>query len=225
MRPPLANIDRLFIVSSVRDPSPNWYVIDKITAVAFRKAIEPVIIFTKSDLGDCTPGLDIYRLAGIRTICCSLEDPEMPEELFSLLKGQVSAFTGNTGVGKSSLLNRLFPHLSIAIGEISRKLGRGRHTTRHSELYPLPIGGYVADTPGFSTVDMERYETIEEEALASCFPEMEEFADKCRFTGCSHRVEKGCVVLQAVQDGAIAPSRHDSYCRMLTEIRSKPFGK
>ena len=142
----------------------------------------------------------------------------------SLLDGQISAFTGNTGVGKSSLLNSLFPELSIETSEISRKLGRGRHTTRHSELYRVG-GGYVADTPGFSTVDIERYELIRKNDIAACFPEFAEHIENCMFTGCSHTVEKGCAVLQAVSDGKIPRSRHASYRAMYDEVKDIPDWK
>ena len=221
VRPPLANLDRLFIVSSVAEPSPNLSIIDKITAVAVSKTIEPVVVFTKSDLGDCTELLECYRQAGITALSYSIEMGEGKEAILALLKGKVSAFTGNTGVGKSSLLNSLFPELAIATGEISRKLGRGRHTTRHSELYPIG-GGYVADTPGFSTVDIERYEMVELEKIPYCFPEFAQYLDKCRFTGCSHTVEKGCAVLAALAEGKIVPSGHASYQAMYQEVKAIP---
>ena len=221
IRPPLANLDRLFIVSSVSEPSPSTLIIDKITAVACEKGIEPVVVFTKSDLADCTELLDTYRKAGIRALSYSVHSRESMEELVSLLEGKVSAFTGNTGVGKSSLLNSLFPQLEIETAEISRKLGRGRHTTRHSELYKVG-GGYVADTPGFSTVDIERYEVIKREELAYCFPEFEPYLTECRFTSCSHVCEKGCAVLEAVRSGEISESRHNSYKQMYNEVKDIP---
>lgn len=189
IRPPLANLDRLFIVAAAAEPSPSTLIIDKITAVARDKGIDPVIIFTKSDLADCGELIGIYELAGIKALSYSIKNGSGSDEIKELLKGKISAFTGNTGVGKSSLLNSLFPGLDIETGEISRKLGRGRHTTRHSELYKVG-GGYVADTPGFGTVDIERYEVVQKDALAYCFPEFEEYLTKCRFTTCSHTCEK-----------------------------------
>lgn len=221
VRPPLANLDRLFIVSSVAEPSPNTLIIDKITAVAVSKGIEPVIIFTKSDLADCQKLLEIYQKSGITALSYSIKTGEGKENILALLENKISAFTGNTGVGKSSMLNSLFPELNIATGEISKKLGRGRHTTRHSELYKI-AGGYVADTPGFSTVDIERYEIIELEKIPYCFPEFAEYLDDCRFTSCSHTVEKGCAVLQALSDGKISPSRHESYKAMYNEVKAIP---
>ncbi len=221
VRPPLANLDRLFIVSSLSDPSPSTLIIDKITAVAVSKGIEPVVVFTKSDLADAQPYLDIYRRTGIKALSCSIGSDSGIQELMELISGKVSAFTGNTGVGKSSLLNTLFPELELATSEISRKLGRGRHTTRHSELFRIG-GGYVADTPGFSTVDIERYEMIRKDDIAGCFPEFSDHIGECQFTGCSHTVEKGCAVLQAVRDGIIPKSRHNSYCRMYDEVKNIP---
>ncbi len=221
VRPPLSNLDRLFIVSSVAEPSPNTLIIDKITAVAVSKGIEPVIVFTKADLGDCTELMEIYKKSGITVLSFSITTGEGKEKILSLLEGKISAFTGNTGVGKSSLLNCLFPELAIATGEISKKLGRGRHTTRHSELYAVH-GGYVADTPGFSTVDIERYEVVEQEKIPYCFPEFADYLDECQFTSCSHTVEKGCAVLRALSEGVIAPSRHESYKAMYNEVKAIP---
>ena len=221
IRPPLANLDRLFIVASVCEPAPSTLIIDKITAVAVEKGIEPIVVFTKSDLGDCSGLIDIYKKAGIKAMTYSIHSPCDKQELISLLDGKISAFTGNTGVGKSSLLNSLFPELNIETAQISRKLGRGRHTTRHSELYKVG-GGYVADTPGFSTVDIERYEVIKCDEIASCFPEFGEYLTKCRFTTCTHTVEKGCAVIEAVESGIISKSRHNSYRAMYDEVKDIP---
>ncbi len=224
VRPPLANLDRLFIVSSVSEPSPSTLIIDKICAVAVSKEIEPIVVFTKADLADCSELTDIYRRAGILCFEYSIKSENDKNRLISLLEGKISAFTGNTGVGKSSLLNSLFPELSIATAQISRKLGRGRHTTRHSELYKV-AGGYVADTPGFSTVDIERYELIRKNDIAACFPEFGEFIPQCRFTGCAHLCEKGCAVIEAVENGIIPVSRHNSYKQMYEEVRNIPDWK
>lgn len=221
VRPPLANLDRLFIVSSVCEPAPSTLIIDKISAVAVSKGIEPVIIFTKADLADCGELLEIYRSVGIPCFEYSIKSENDKQKLISMLDGRISAFTGNTGVGKSSLLNSLFPELSIATAEISRKLGRGRHTTRHSELYKVG-GGYVADTPGFSTVDIERYELIRKNDIADCFPEFEEYIGECMFTGCAHICEKGCAVIEAVKEGKIPVSRHNSYKQMYDEVKDIP---
>lgn len=168
VRPAVANLDRLFIVASVCDPSPNMLVIDKMTAAAVSKDIEPVIVVSKTDLENGGSLKEIYDTAGIRTVCFSAEDNSGADEIKSLLTGCVAAFTGNSGVGKSTLLNSVFPHLSLQTSHTSQKLGRGRHTTRTVELFPTD-GGYVADTPGFSSVDMQRYELIKKKTCRTVF--------------------------------------------------------
>ena len=140
------------------------------------------------------------------------------EEIKSMLGRKISAFTGNSGVGKSTILNAILPELELETGDISRKLGRGRHTTRHTELYKI-CGGYIADTPGFSTVDIERYELIRKEDLPNCFPEFEPYICNCKFTSCAHIKEKGCGVLEALNKGKISQSRHNSYVMMYDEVK------
>ena len=218
VRPPLANIDTLIIVVSTCSPQPNTLIIDKMTAAATVKGIEPVIVLSKSDLSSPDELKAIYDLAGIRAVEFSSVDRRGAEEVLSLLPNKVTALTGNSGVGKSSLLNTLFPELELDTGDISRKLGRGRHTTRSVELYKL-CGGYVADTPGFSTLDIERYEIIEKEKLPEAFPEFGEFTGLCRFTSCSHTCEKGCAVIEAVENGKISRSRFESYKAMYNEVK------
>lgn len=219
VRPPIANLDCLFVVASLRDPAVNLALVDKTLAVAEINGIEPVVVFTKTDLGD--PGLltEIYRLARIN--CCAVcsERGEGIRQVRELAAGKVSAFIGNSGVGKSTLLNAVFPGLELETGEISRKLGRGRHTTRHVEFYPLPEGGYAADTPGFSTFDVERYQLTDTEQLVKGFREIERFSGDCQFTTCSHTCEKGCAVLCAAKEGKIAKSRVENYGAMYQEIK------
>lgn len=218
VRPPLANLDKLFIVSSVSDPQPSTLIIDKTIAAAELKGIEPVLVFTKTDLDDPSQLERIYGSIGIRCHYVSSVDGVGIDELRPELNGCISAFTGNSGVGKSTLLNALIPELVLETGEISRKLGRGRHTTRHVELYPVE-GGYVADTPGFSTMDIERYELFRKEELPQGFREFEPYIGECRFTSCSHTCEKGCAVLEAVNDGKISKSRIESYITMYNEVK------
>ena len=217
-RPPVANLDNLFIVVSVCEPEPNALVIDRLTAIAESKKIEPILVVTKSDLGSGARLLDVYRKAGFRTFCVGEDDHADVPQIRELLHGRVSAFTGNTGVGKSTLLNAVDPSLSIATAQISRKLGRGRHTTRHVELYRT-CGGYVADTPGFSALDIENGEFIHKDELQYCFREFAPYLGACRFTSCAHVRDKGCRVLEAVEAGEIAPSRHASYAALYEEAK------
>lgn len=219
VRPALANLDRLFIVSSVKEPDCNLYLIDKMTAAAFSKGIEPVIIFSKSDLADADSLAEIYRKVDIKAFSFSIKDQKGLDEIKALIKDKTSAFCGNSGVGKSTLLNALFPELCLQTGEISDKLGRGRHTTRTVELFKK-YGGYVADTPGFSTLDIERFELIRKDELKFAFPEFDPYFGKCRFNSCNHLCEKDCAVLEAVEQGEIPVSRHQSYLKMYDEVKN-----
>ena len=219
VRPPLANVDTFAVVASVADPAPNTLVIDKLMAIACHKNISPILVVTKCDLGGPDALAGIYRTAGMPVFTVSKADGSGLDTLRQRLSaGGITAFSGNSGVGKSSLLNRLDGRLSIATGETSRKLGRGRHTTRHVELYAFG-DGYIADTPGFSAVELERYEVIRKEELAGCFSEFAQYSKACKFTGCSHTVEKGCAVLEAVHQGKIPRSRHASYLRLYNELK------
>lgn len=232
VRPPLANLDGIVFVISCADPAPNRFVLDKLIAIADSKAIEPMIAFTKCDLGQAEELAGIYRKIGI-TVCMvnniahsspSIEGEccEGAETVRRFIDGRVTAFIGNSGVGKSSLMNTLFPALSLETAAISKKLGRGRHTTRQATLYRLSdlspeMSGYAADTPGFSTVDTERYCRIPAAKLDNSFREFAEFAQKCRFADCAHIKERDCAVRQAAECGEIARSRYESYLRMYEE--------
>ncbi len=218
VRPPLANIDTLIIVSSGVSPVPNTFIIDKMIAAAVNKGIEPVVVFSKTDLTNCDEFISIYNKSGIKAIEFSSVDRRGEQEIRSLLKNKITAFTGNSGVGKSTLLNTLFPKLQLETGDISQKLGRGRHTTRTVELFKTD-DGYVGDTPGFSTVDLERYEIIKKENIQYCFPEFDKYLGECRFVSCSHTCEKDCAIINAVKSGDISKSRHDSYCAMYNEVK------
>lgn len=217
VRPPVANIDRLFVVASVCEPVPSTLVLDKIIAMAQDREIEPVVVASKTDLKNCEWLREIYTMAGIPFVAVSSVTGEGVEEVRTLLRGKISAFTGNSGVGKSSLLNRISQDLRLQTGEISHKLGRGRHTTRQVELLRLENGTYVADTPGFSSVDIEH--KIKKENLQFCFREFAPYLGRCRFPSCTHVREKDCAVLRAVADGKIHPSRHASYAAMYEEVK------
>ncbi len=221
IRPPLANLDQLFLVASTCEPSPSLFILDKLIAIAEKKKIEPALVITKNDLASDRELAGIYKKAGFMVYSVNnlAAGGQEAARLLAALTGKVSAFIGNSGVGKSSLINQLLPELGLKTSDISQKLGRGRHTTRQVELFPLPQGGYIADTPGFSTVDFERYERIFKEDLPGCFREFAPYLDHCRFTGCSHRVEKGCAVLEAVEKGEIPRSRHESYCQLYEEVK------
>lgn len=217
-RPPLANLDQLVIVASTCEPAPNLLLLDKLTAIAVSKEIRPVLVFTKSDLCKADELASIYRHAGIPAIPVSCKTGDGVEEVRAILSGKLSAFTGNSGVGKSSLLNCLEPSLHLSTGEISDKLGRGRHTTRQSEIFHLS-GGLVADTPGFSSLDLEKSERIRKDALPFCFPEFIPYLGRCQFSSCTHTKDKGCAILRAVAEGRIEEKRHESYVALYDVVK------
>lgn len=219
VRPPVANVDRLFIVSSVCEPKPVLLIIDRLTALAVNQGIEPVVVFTKNDLDDAESYVEIYKKAGIKAFSVSSVNGEGVNLIKAELKGHISAFCGNSGVGKSSLLNAIDPDLSLKTGEISDKLGRGRHTTRHSELFKVE-GGYVADTPGFSSFETDETELILKDDLPYAFKEFEPYFGQCKFSSCLHVKDKGCRIIQAVKDGDIPSSRHESYCSMMEQAKN-----
>ena len=218
-RPPISNLDQLFFIVSTCEPKPNLLVLDKFIAIAEYKKIEPIIVITKVDIELGEKLNQIYQKAGFCTFMLSNLEKDAAAPIRKLLQGKISAFTGNSGVGKSTLLNNILPGLSQQTGNISQKLGRGKHTTRSVELFPLDEGGYVADTPGFSAMETQRYEVILKDELESCFREFHPYLGHCRFTGCSHVNDKGCAVLDALHDGKIAQSRHESYGMMYEEAK------
>lgn len=219
IRPPMANLDQLVLVAATCDPAPSTLVIDKIIAAAEDKGISPILVISKIDLEQAQWLRDIYEPIGFPVVLVSSATGEGVKQVKELLRGKITAFTGNSGVGKSSLLNQIDRRFCLETGEISRKLGRGRHTTRQVELFPLEGGGYVADTPGFSAIQMERYDVVHKEQLPYCFREFEPFLDQCRFPSCSHTCEKGCAVLEAVREGKISRSRHESYVALYQEVK------
>lgn len=220
LRPPISNIDRLFIVLSVCDPVPNLYNVDRLIAIAEHKGIEPFLVISKVDLGDSREFCRIYEKAGFPVVEVSAKTGEGIDMLGSMLHNKVSAFAGNSGVGKSTLLNALFEDLNLETGEISRRLQRGRHTTRHLELFPIEQGGFVADTPGFSAIEIERGVTILRHELPLCFREFSEYLGRCKFNSCTHTNDLGCAVIEAVGRGEISPLRYQSYLNMYDEVKN-----
>lgn len=220
-RPAVANIDQLVMVCSGAIPVTDPFLIDRMAAMAEWKGCEPLIVFNKCDLVRVDELAGIYRAAGFPTLQVSAETGEGMDALAAAIGGKVSAFTGNSGVGKSSILNALQPGFSLQVGEVSEKLGRGRHTTRHVELFPV-AGGWVADTPGFSAFDVEQMEAIPKGELAAAFREFAPYLGQCRFQGCAHVKERGCAVREALAEGRIAPSRHKSYVRLYEQAKEIP---
>ncbi len=220
IRPPVANLDVLFIVASTTQPVPSTRILDELTAAAVYQDVRPVLVITKADLAAADKLVAAYEKSTIPVVQLHYETGEGLDELRGYIKGNLCAFCGNSGVGKSTLLNALDPDLRRATGDISQKLGRGRHTTREVEIFES-CGGRIADTPGFASLEAQKLCRIPKEELQHAFPEFEPYFGQCRFTGCSHRSEKGCAVRQALDQGLIAPSRYESYLAMYEEASQR----
>ena len=230
IRPPMANLDCIFVTMAAASPTPILTTIDKLTAIAEHTGIEPIIVVTKSELRpDVAEELrKLYASCGFSAFAVSAVEntgiDALQEYIDKNLSGKIAAFAGASGVGKSTLLNRLFPHLALSTSEISRKIERGRHTTRQVELFALSEGencGYIADTPGFSMLDFERFDFMDCEDLPLA---MREFVDRighCRYTKCSHTKEDGCAIVDAVRRGEIPKSRHESFCELHAILKTK----
>ena len=210
VRPPFANLDLLILVISTTEPNPNYFVIDKMCAIAQHKNVEVAVAITKADLAHCDEIKEIYTKAGYNVFITGEEHTEQLDALKSLMKDKVCAFAGNSGVGKSTLLNRLFPNLQLETNAISQKLGRGKHTTRQVEIFDMG-DCMVADTPGFSSIELDRDNFISKYDLPHAFIEFSDHLDDCKFADCSHTSEIGCSVKAAVEAGEISQSRYDSY--------------
>lgn len=216
LRPPVANIDNLIIVVSTVEPKPNLLVIDKLTAIAEHKNIEPVIVVSKTDLASCKELYEAYKASGIPFI--SLGSDASLQQIKALMLGKINAFTGNSGVGKTTLLNKLDSSLKLSTGAVSNKLGRGRHTTRQAELFSV-CGGYVIDTPGFSSFEFDKNEVITKDELPFCFREFKEYLGQCKFSTCAHINDKGCKICEAVENGLISETRHNNYIAMYNQAK------
>ena len=214
VRPAVANIDALVVFAANANPVTEPFLIDRVAAIAGDQEVPVILCVNKCDLDPAQNLIRIYTHAGFPVIAASAETGEGIEALRELIRGKLVAFTGNSGVGKSSILNRLCPTLQLPTGEVSEKLGRGRHTTRHVELYDLGDGTLVADTPGFSSFDTDQMEVMLKENLQYAFPDFGDYIGACQFHDCSHRKEPGCAVTAALQSGDIEPTRYDSYLRL-----------
>ncbi len=214
VRPAVANVDALVVFAASANPVTEPFLIDRVAAIAGNQEVPVYLCVNKCDLDPAQDLVRIYSHAGFPVIRASAETGEGVENLRSMIRGKLVAFTGNSGVGKSSMLNRLCPELGLATGEVSEKLGRGRHTTRHVELYSLGEDTFVADTPGFSSFDTDQMELILKENLQYAFPDFGPFLGRCQFHDCTHRKEPGCAVTAALAAGELEPTRYESYLRL-----------
>lgn len=225
IRPAVANIDTLVLVIASAHPDPDLYILDKLTAIAAFNGIDTVLVINKCDLKNADELQKLYHTAGIPAFCLSASEPEAShavlEQIRTLMHGKTCFFSGASGVGKSSLLNALYPSLlKLETGEISRKIARGKHTTRVTELFKVDESTYIGDTPGFSMVDVAGFNLLTSEGLLDSFPDISAFAHGCRYTDCTHLCEDGCKVVEAVKDGKIAPARHESFVRLYKELKA-----
>lgn len=219
IRPQVANIEQLIIVVSTCDPKPNILNIDKMIAFALKNNIEPILIFTKTDMCEDKKIRQIYDNANIKNISFSAKTKLGVEDIREVLKDKISAFAGNTGVGKSTVLNTVYENLNLETGITSKKLGRGKHTTRTVELFKLPNEGYVADSPGFSTIDIIKYGINDKTKLIQLFPDLIKYTYNCKFVSCTHTCESGCELIEALKNNKVEKSRYDSYVAMYNELK------
>lgn len=219
VRPAVANVDVLVMMAAQVNPVTEPFLIDRVAAIAAVQRVEPILVLNKCDLHPADGLYTIYQDTGMRVLRISAKTGQGVEALRAVLRGRLAAFTGNSGVGKSSLLNRLYPEAQMATGAVSDKLGRGRHTTRHIELFTLPDGTRIMDTPGFSAFDTDQMDLGTPEQLALAFPEFRPYLGKCQFDDCAHIRERGCAVLEALHEGRVQPSRHESYIRLYERVK------
>ncbi|PKM62891.1 MAG: ribosome small subunit-dependent GTPase A [Firmicutes bacterium HGW-Firmicutes-21] len=222
IRPAVANIDMLAIIVSADEPKPVPYTIDKLSVIAVNAGVDVYIIITKSDIAQPEVLLDIYRKTPFLLSVTNILDKDCVNEVRERLKGRITVLTGASGVGKSSLINLLYPELDTEVGNLSEKIKRGRNTTRVTELFSLGMQTYIADTPGFGMLDFDRCSEVELKEIVICFPDIVPFTEECRYKKCTHTKEEGCAVIQAVKNGLIAESRHESYIRLYDETKKIP---
>ena len=214
IRPAVANIDALVFVAANTNPVTDPFLIDRISVIAEEAGCELIVCINKVDIAPADELYAIYTGSGFTTVRTSAATGEGIPKLKAALKGKICAFTGNSGVGKSSILNSIVPEFNIEVAAVSNKLGRGKHTTRHVELYNIGDGTYIADTPGFASFDIEMMQTIDKQELQHDFREFKEYLGSCRFNDCAHLKEPGCAVTEALQRGEILQSRYQSYKRL-----------
>ena len=226
IRPPMANLDLLFITFAAAHPAPALDTVDKLISIAEYNGIEPVVVIGKQDVDPAYAAelQKIYTVAGFSAFSLSAGQGNGVDELRAFLQenlaGKTAAFAGASGVGKSTLLNALFPSLSLQTGEISARIERGKHTTRRVELYAME-GGYIADTPGFSMLDFVRFDFFGRDDVAGTMREFEPYIGECRYKKCTHTREEGCAILEAVREGKVAKSRHESFVSMFDALKNK----
>lgn len=218
VRPPIANVDKLFVLASEAPPVTDFYLIDRMSVISRHQDVDFIVIISKNDVSESSELKKVYTNAGIKVISCSAVTLDGIDELKNELVGHISVFSGNSGIGKSSLLNALYDEMSQNVGAISEKINRGKQTTRTTELFPIKNGGFVADTPGFSSFDITKMQKLDKIQLEFYFEEFMPYFGKCRFSECRHLKEPDCALKAAVERGDIERSRYDSYVKLMAEL-------